>query len=202
MFCVSQPLKGNVVSKPTMPNSTGESDVRTIWIRRDGQFADAGNGIWVETNNTKTDRAEFKEVKRNADFVEFADASRPMFIRLFPTNAIFSSAGDNGQWNQLYEGSWNKVGLGNGSEDREQVWTGKFRSFNTVLSGKLVIGVGATEDPLAIDVDDNLAVAVVMSGDETRQQTAINAFRNLENGSQVTVKMSQGKVSSITIMKY
>jgi hypothetical protein len=84
-----------------------QSDTRHLWAYSAGNiignFADQGNGRWVESNNTG--QFFFRETGRTPDYVELFDDSRSILARLYDTQ-LFSRGTGETQWQPVYTGGW------------------------------------------------------------------------------------------------
>ena len=87
---------------------------RLVWQSAENmaQFADKGEDCWVELDKDGKVFLQFKEVRRNCDFVELFDDTRGYVLRLYD-DALFIQGGREGfarfqDFTQYYGGRWVK----------------------------------------------------------------------------------------------
>jgi len=87
---------------------------RLVWQNAENlaQFADKGEEYWVELDKDGKVFLQFKEVRRNCDFVELFDETRGYVLRLYD-DALFIQGGRDGfakfqDFTQYYGGRWVK----------------------------------------------------------------------------------------------
>ena len=80
---------------------------RLLWTYQGGFFEDRGMDRWVEKNEAGT--YYFKEVDRNAEFIELYDKSRDCSVRLYYDSMYLK--GFNGKFPdfiKFYNGQWKR----------------------------------------------------------------------------------------------
>lgn len=87
---------------------------RLIWEHTKGlcRYVDKGEDYWVELDRAGKVFLQFKEVRRNVDFVELFDERRGYTLRLYK-NAMLIRGGNDGfqkfaEFTSYYEGCWVK----------------------------------------------------------------------------------------------
>ena len=87
---------------------------RLVWQNTENlaQFDDKGEDYWVELDKDGNVFLQFKEVRRNCDFVELFDDTRGYVLRLYD-DALFIQGGRDGfakfqDFTQYYGGRWVK----------------------------------------------------------------------------------------------
>lgn len=87
---------------------------RLVWENRDQlcRYVDKGEDGWVELDKDGQVFLQFKELKRNCDFVELSDQKRGYILRLY-NDALFIKGGYEGfhkfdDFTQFYGGTWIK----------------------------------------------------------------------------------------------
>ncbi|WP_020474423.1 hypothetical protein [Zavarzinella formosa] len=101
-----------VVVTPAAPAE--ESINRLVWEHAEGlcRYVDKGDDVWWEVDNNGVSHFQFKETKRNADFVELIDKNRGYTLRLYK-NAMHMKGGIDGvqkleDFTKYYDGRWVK----------------------------------------------------------------------------------------------
>jgi hypothetical protein len=79
-------------------------EVRARWQYDNGQFEHQTGKNWVETDDGGG-RAEFREVERNADYIELYDKSRDIAVRLHHKKMYLKQPGEK-QFNYFRDGMW------------------------------------------------------------------------------------------------
>jgi hypothetical protein len=69
------------------------------------QFVDKGEDNWVEVDKDGKTQFQFRETRRNGDFIELIDKNRGLTLRLYK-NAMFLKVGDD--FAKYYDGRWVK----------------------------------------------------------------------------------------------
>lgn len=94
--------------------TTSSENHRLVWEQgqRLCRFADKGEEGWVELDNDGKVFLQFKEMRRNIDFVELYDQKRGYLLRFYK-DALFVKGGKEGfhkfdEFTLLYEGQWVK----------------------------------------------------------------------------------------------
>lgn len=87
---------------------------RLVWENREQlcRYVDKGEDGWVELDKDGQVFLQFKELKRNCDFVELSDQKRGYILRLY-SDALFIKGGHEGfhkfdEFTQFYSGVWVK----------------------------------------------------------------------------------------------
>lgn len=87
---------------------------RLIWEHAEGlcRYVDKGEDYWVELDKGGKVFLQFKEVRRNVDFVELFDERRGYTLRLYK-NAMLIRGGNDGfqkfaDFTSYYDGRWVK----------------------------------------------------------------------------------------------
>ena len=84
-----------------------EPTQRLAWehAERVCQFVDKGDDNWAEVDKDGKTTFEFRETRRNVDFIELFDKSRGLTLRLYK-NAMYLKVGE--EFAKYYEGRWVK----------------------------------------------------------------------------------------------
>lgn len=98
--------------EPAKPKAktTKEATVhRLAWeeAEKECQFVDKGNDTWYELGKDGKPVFEFKESRRNCDFVELNDKRRGLTLRLYK-DAMFMKGGPVEDFTKYYDGKWVK----------------------------------------------------------------------------------------------
>jgi hypothetical protein len=91
---------------PRYDRSNQYGDSRHVFVygaNGGGSFEDVGGGIWVE--NTTTAQLNYREVRRNPQFIEIWDPRRGDRVRLFD-NTSYHMTPESNRWDPLYDGYW------------------------------------------------------------------------------------------------
>lgn len=77
---------------------------RYEWFYANGYFHAAGGTAWVEVMNG-VDSYNFVQTQRNDSFVELFDASRSLYVRLYPQAMYLKGQGET-NFRKYYDGHW------------------------------------------------------------------------------------------------
>lgn len=99
---------------------TGAPDTRRYWVVAPGRyFLNTTGKAWDELQSDRK-AFSFTETRRTAEFVEFFDTSRNLWIRLYPDRAMMLRKDDPSlKWEALFPGKWSleeppKMSVGGG----------------------------------------------------------------------------------------
>lgn len=94
--------------------TTSSENHRLVWEQGERlcRFVDKGEEGWVELDKDGKVFLQFKEMRRNIDFVELFDQKRGYLLRLYK-DGLFVKGGRDGfhkfdEFTRLYEGQWVK----------------------------------------------------------------------------------------------
>lgn len=111
----ASPLAANcLVAKPVAAPVATNPSHRLVWENRDQlcRYVDKGEDGWVELDKDGQVFLQFKELRRNCDFVELSDQKRGYVLRLYH-DALFIKGGYEGfhkfdEFTLFYSGAWIK----------------------------------------------------------------------------------------------
>lgn len=111
---VGQDFTSRAINRSPRAINHSTENHRLVWEQGDClcRFADKGEEGWVELDKEGKVFLQFKEMRRNIDFVELYDQKRGYLLRLYK-DALFIKGGNEGfhkfaDFTLLYEGHWVK----------------------------------------------------------------------------------------------